>query len=153
VLDRPATVSESFLAGIAGLAQNDVVLIGFPDTIWEPVDGYRQPVAVVREGADVGLGLFRIDASDLSRSDVVVFGDDGRVEGIAVKPAEPPSEWIWGCAAARAGTWSGLERSEWPGGYIDLLCRERRDVRGFKLSDVWLDVGTPDALRRARHHL
>ena len=124
VLARPTTVSQSFLAGMAGLASDDVVLIGFPDTIWDPIDGYRQPVAAVRDGADVGLGLFRIEPSDLTRSDVVVFGDGGRIEGIAVKPAEPPSEWIWGCAAARVHVWAGLERAEWPGGCIDLLCRE-----------------------------
>ncbi len=95
VLARPATVSESFLAGVAGLASNDIVLIGLPDTIWEPLTGYRQPVAAVRDGADVGIGLFRIDESDLTRSDVVAFGANGAIEGIAVKPAEPPSEWIW----------------------------------------------------------
>jgi hypothetical protein len=150
VLGHPSTVSESFLAGMTGLGGDDIVLLGFPDTIWEPVDGYRQPVGAVREGADVGLGLFRIDAIDLTRSDVVIFGDDGGIEGIAVKPAEPPSGWIWGCAAASVDTWAGLHRAAWPGGYIDLLCREGGDVRGFKLSDVWLDVGTPDALRRAR---
>jgi glucose-1-phosphate thymidylyltransferase len=150
VLERPRTVSESFLAGIAGLAEDDVVLIGFPDTIWEPVDGYRSLVAGVRQGADVAIGLFRIAAADLTRSDVVAFGEDGRIERIDVKPAEPPSEWIWGCAAGQARTWAGLTRAEWPGGYIDLLCREGRDVRGFTLSDVWLDVGTEDALRRAR---
>ena len=62
--------------------------------------------------------------------------------------AEPASEWIWGCAAARVDIWAGLGRAEWPGGYIDLLCREGRDVRGFELSDVWLDIGTKDALER-----
>ena len=148
-LAYPTTVSESLLAGMDGLEKDDIALIGFPDTIWDPVDGYVQPVAAVQEGASAGLGLFRIDASDLPRSDVVVFGADDRIEGIDVKPAAPASEWIWGCAAARVHTWSGLERAEWPGGFIDLLCREGGDVRGFRLSDVWLDVGTHDALRRA----
>ena len=146
VLGYPATVSESFLAGMANLADDDIALIGFPDTIWEPVDGYRPVVAAVHAGADVGLGLFRIAPSDLTRSDVMVFGESGRIAGIDVKPAEPTSEWIWGCAAARVDIWAGLGRAEWPGGYIDLLCREGRDVRGFELSDVWLDIGTKDAL-------
>lgn len=153
VLDRPTSVSESFLAGMANLAEDDIVLIGFPDTLWEPVDGYRPLVAAVREGSDVALGLFRVDVSDLRRSDVVVIDDDGRIERIDVKPAEPLSEWIWGCAAARADVWAGLVRAGWPGTYIDLLCREGRDVRGFTLSDVWLDIGTEDALRRARSAL
>jgi len=150
VLGHPGTVSESFLAGVAALAADDIALIGFPDTIWEPVDGYRPVVAAVHEGADVGLGLFRIAASDLTRSDVVVFGQAGRITGIDVKPAEPASEWVWGCAAARVDTWAGLHRAEWPGSYMDLLCREGRDVRGFELSDIWLDIGTQEALRHIR---
>jgi NDP-sugar pyrophosphorylase family protein len=149
VLGYPASVSESLLAGTKGLADEDVVLIGFPDTLWEPEDGYRPLVRAVQAGCDVALGLFRIDASDLTRSDVVVFGEDGRIERIDVKPAEPSSEWIWGCAAAPARILAGLGRAEWPGGYFDLLCREGGDLRGFPLSETWLDVGTPAALGRA----
>ena len=148
VLAYPATVSESFLTGMSGLARNDIALIGFPDTIWEPLDGYRPVVGAVSKGADVGLGLFRIASSDLTRSDVVVFGQTGRIEGIDIKPANPPSDWIWGCAAARVETWAGLRRTEWPGEYIDVLCREGRNVQGFELSDVWLDIGTKEALER-----
>lgn len=148
VVAHPATVSESFLAGMTGLARHDIALIGFPDTIWEPVDGYRPVVSAVNEGADVGLGLFRIAPSDLTRSDVVVFGQTGRIEGIDVKPTDPQSEWIWGCAAARVEMWAGLRRAEWPGAYIDLLCHEGRDVQGIELSDVWLDIGTKEALER-----
>ena len=79
------------------------------------------PVAAVREGADMGLGLFRIEPSDLPRSDVVVFGEGGRIERIDVKPAEPSSDWIWECAVARSETWAGLHGPEWPGVYIDPL--------------------------------
>jgi NDP-sugar pyrophosphorylase family protein len=149
VLGHPETVSASFLAGMEGLATDDVVLIGFPDTVWEPVDGFQPLRAAVDQGCEVAAGLFRIDAESLIRSDVVAFGEDDRIARIDVKPTEPASEWIWGCAAARAGVWAGLERTSWPGEYLDLLCREGRDVRGVKLSDVWIDIGTPEALRRA----
>ena len=40
VLGNPTSVSASFVAGMAELPDDDIVLIGFPDTIWEPVDGY-----------------------------------------------------------------------------------------------------------------
>ena len=110
VLRYPATVSESFLAGMANLSDEDIALIGFPDTIWEPVDGYRPVVAAVRDGADVGLGLFRIALADLTRSDVVVFGESGRIEGIDVTPAERASGGSGGCAAARVDIWAGLTR-------------------------------------------
>ena len=149
VLAYPKTVSESLLAGMVGSSAEDIVLIGFPDTLWEPQNGYQALVAAVQDGCDVALGLFQIAGTDLERSDSVVFAADDRIAGIDVKPAKPRSDWIWGCAAARVRTWSGLHRAEWPGGYIDLLCREGRAVRGCKLSDVWLDIGTKDALQHA----
>ncbi len=153
ILEKPRTLGESFLFGLTDLAEEDIVLFGLPDTLWEPVDGYRRLVTAVHEGADVALGLFRVDVSDLTRSDVVVVGDDGAIERIVVKPTAPPSEWIWGCAAASTSMWAGLTRVEWPGEHIDLLRREGRAVCGFKLSDVWLDVGTHDALERSRRLL
>ena len=146
VLDHPASVSESLAAGMEGLAEDDIVLIGFPDTLWEPESGYRPLVDAVRDGCDVALGLFR--TPDLQRSDVVVFDDSRKIVGIDVKPIRPPSEWIWGCAAGRVQAWSGLGGTEWPGGYIDRLCRGGGDVRGVELSDIWLDIGTKEALRR-----
>ena len=150
ILGYPPTVSTSFVAGMDGLAHDDIVLIGFPDTLWEPEDGYRQLLHVIERVCDVALGLFRIEPSELRRSDVVVRGGpDGRIAGIDIKPAKPRSEWIWGCAAARVLTLSGLGDVAWPGEYFDLLCKEGRDLRGIPLSDVWLDVGTKAALNRA----
>jgi glucose-1-phosphate thymidylyltransferase len=150
VLSSPETVSESFHAGMAGLADDDIVLVDFPDTIWEPVDGFARLVDAVEEGCEAALGLFRIEASELPRSDVVVRDRTGRIERIDVKPAEPASEWIWGCAAGRASVWAGLDTTAWPGEYLDSLCREGRDVRGLELSESWIDVGTPATLARVR---
>jgi glucose-1-phosphate thymidylyltransferase len=150
ILGYPRTVSASFVAGMDDLSEQDIILIGFPDTLWEPEDGYRQLMRALEEGCDVALGLFKIDASDLRRSDVVVLGgQSGQIAGIDIKPTQPRSEWIWGCAAAHTRTLAGLHQTEWPGEYFDSLCRTGHDVRGIPLSDVWLDVGTEAALNRA----
>jgi dTDP-glucose pyrophosphorylase len=149
VLAEPKTVSESFYAGMAGLADDDVVLIGFPDTIWEPLDGYRTLVEAVHDGWNAALGLFRPSSTDLARSDVVTFEPNGRILRIDVKPSAPTSTWIWGCAAATSATMAGLTRTEWPGSYFDLLCSEGHEILGVRLSDTWLDIGTREALRRA----
>jgi glucose-1-phosphate thymidylyltransferase len=148
VLAHPRTTSESFVAGMEGLASEDVVLVGWPDTLWEPEDGYVPLVAAVVEGHDIALGLF--ETRDLERSDVIAFDEDGRVTGVHVKPAHPPSGWIWGCAAARRRALVGLEREEWPGSFFDARCKAGVELHVTRLSDSWLDVGTPDALERAR---
>ena len=149
VLAEPATVSESFVAGMDGLAGEDIVLIGFPDTLWWPEDGFQVLVRAVQSGCETALGLFRIQARDLPRSDVVELDGSGKVIGVHVKPDEPLSDWVWGCAAARVSAMAGLADTEWPGGYFGQLAAEGSDVRGFPLSDDWLDIGTKDALHLA----
>ena len=148
VLGDPAHVGASLALGLAGLAPTDEVLFGFPDTLWEPRDGFVRVLGALRAGADVALGLFRTE--ELQRSDVVRLGPGGAVLEIAVKPARPAGELIWGCAATRAEVLAGLARVPEPGVLFDDLVRRGRPVQGVRLSAEWLDIGTPDALRRAR---
>jgi glucose-1-phosphate thymidylyltransferase len=141
----PPTLAASFLAGMRGLADDDVVLLGFPDSIWEPVDGYRRVVEELGAGWEVVLGLFR--ATDLRRYEPVVADASGTVSRIEFKPEHPSSDWIWGCAAAPARVLRGLEGVDEPGVYINSLC-PRGVVRGVRLSDTYIDMGTRDGLRQ-----
>jgi glucose-1-phosphate thymidylyltransferase len=145
---EPASVAESVSLGIQTLADDDIVLIGFPDTLWEPVEGFEHLVTALGD-LDAALGLFR--TTDLARSDVVVLDDAGLVTEIAVKPKRPQSDLIWGCAAVRRRALQGLERHSEPGQLLDKLARAGR-VRGVHLSDAWLDVGTKDALASVRRN-
>jgi hypothetical protein len=77
----------------------------------------------------------------------VSLGPDGTVTGITFKPARPTSNLIWGCFAARADQFVGLERFAEPGRFLDQLCR-RRPVHGVPLGE-YLDIGTRQALRSA----
>jgi dTDP-glucose pyrophosphorylase len=147
VLGHPATPGESFAMGMTGLAADDIVLIGWPDTLWEPEDGYVPLVQAVEEGREIALGLF--ETLDLERSDVLSFDHAGRITGIHIKPSQPPSSWIWGCAAARVRALAGLEREEWPGSFFNALCENGLELHGVPLSDVWLDIGTKEALAQA----
>jgi glucose-1-phosphate thymidylyltransferase len=147
ILGHPATPGESFAAGMTGLALDDIVLIGWPDTLWEPEDGYVPLVQAVEGGREIALGLF--ETPDLERSDVLSFDDSGRITGIHIKPANPPSSWIWGCAAARVRALAGLEGEVWPGSFFNSLCDNGIDLYAVPLSDVWLDIGTKEALEQA----
>jgi glucose-1-phosphate thymidylyltransferase len=135
---EPSSVSESLLLGLSGA---DTVLLGFPDTIWEPVDGFVRLVEALEE-ADVALGVF--ESEDPGRSDVV--------EAVDVKPDQPRSNLIWGCAAARADALTGLDRHDQPGFLFDELAREGR-TRAVRFAGAMIDVGTPEALARARRLL
>lgn len=142
VEESPATVSESLRLGLDGA---DDVLVGFPDTIWEPEDGFVRLLDGLW-GADVVLGVFR--SEEPQRSDVVELDGD-RVLSVEIKPATPRSDLVWGCAAARASALAGLERHDEPGRLFAELAGEGR-VRAVPFPGQMIDIGTDEALARAR---
>jgi glucose-1-phosphate thymidylyltransferase len=142
---RPKSVSESLLAAMRDLAPTDIVLFGFPDTIWEPVDGYRRLLEALDRGYDIALGLFRTDEPE--RSDVVRVTDSWLITAVDVKAENPSSNRIWGCGAARVHALAGLESEREPGVFFDRYCKSR-DLKGIWLSDSWVDIGTKQMLRR-----
>lgn len=142
---HPGSVGESIALGLEGAEPEDIVLIGFPDTLWEPVDGFARLVEAL-EGYEAALGLFR--TPELSRSDVVIV-DDELVRAIEVKPATPSSDLIWGCAAVRRRALDRLADHPEPGHLLGELATTGA-VRGIHLSDSWLDIGTREALARAQ---
>jgi glucose-1-phosphate thymidylyltransferase len=146
VLARPASVSESLLAGIEGVADSDVVLFGFPDTIWEPSDGFARLLAQLAAPADLVLGLFRVDES--ADCDRVRLDETGMIRSVRVKPAVPDTDLTWGCFAARASALRALQQEPEPGLYFHSL-RGSDQLAGVYLSDRYFDIGTPEALERA----
>jgi glucose-1-phosphate thymidylyltransferase len=147
VLAHTETINESFAAGMADLESGDVVLLGFPDSLWEPVDGFRPLIEAVDTGRDVALGLF--EAPGLEGSDFLSLDEAGGITGIEIKPARPPSDWMWGAAAARVHALKGLDREEWPSAHMNALLRRGADVLGIRLSSEYLDIGTKASLEQA----
>ena len=37
---EPPTLAASIAAGLRGLDADDIVLVGLPDSVWEPLDGF-----------------------------------------------------------------------------------------------------------------
>jgi NDP-sugar pyrophosphorylase family protein len=142
---HPASVSESLLLGLRELDAADVVLLGFPDTIWEPVDGFV-PLVRALHGKGVALGVFR--SAEPERSDVVTL-DGFRVVSVEVKPAAPATNLVWGCGAARVSALEGLDRHEEPGYLFGELAGEGH-VRAVRFPGAMIDIGTNEALARAR---
>lgn len=145
---HPPELSASLQLGLTGLEDDDEIAFGFPDSLWEPSDGFVAVLDALRAGCDVALGLFRLHEG-LERSDVVALTAGGWVTRVDVKPERPASDLIWGIAATRAGVLRGLPADADPGAYFDVLAR-RGAVRGVVLSGPWLDIGTPESLAQAR---
>jgi glucose-1-phosphate thymidylyltransferase len=142
VLAYPGDVTESLRAAVEGLADDDRVCFGFPDTIWQPLDGFARLLSRLEGGVELVLGLFR--GADLSRCDVVTLRGE-KVVAVDVKPSRPGSPWIWGCAAATTRLLRELDDPE-PGVSFDRLCREEPGrIAGIPLADEFADLGTREA--------
>ena len=142
ITGEPPTLAASISLGLGGLAASDVALVGLPDTLWEPMDGFVQLLGRLEDGADIVLGVFESDEPE--RSDVVVLDERGFVQQVHVKESDPPGTLVWGCFAARVGALAGLERSPSPGHFFD-----GREVAAVVLPGRMLDIGTPEALAAA----
>ena len=142
---RPATVAESVLLGLRGLAPDDAVLLGFPDTLWEPADGFSRLLTRLEDGVHAVLGCF--GSPEPERSDVVIASEDGRVLAVQVKPGQPASDLVWGCAVARARALTGLAAHAEPGHLFDALA-QTGGVRCVRFPGELVDIGTPDSLAR-----
>jgi NDP-sugar pyrophosphorylase family protein len=147
VLGQPAHIGESIAAGLDGLDRDDVIALGFPDSLWEPLDGYAILRAALDDRSDVVLGLFRFD--DPRRADVVELDAEGRPRSILVKPENPPSNTIWGCLVARRSVLEGIRDREWPTEHLVPLIDSGR-VAARYLSDSYVDIGIPETLARVR---
>jgi glucose-1-phosphate thymidylyltransferase len=142
-LGEPANVSESVMLGLAGAAEEDIAFVGFPDTLWEPVDGFARLLPLLDAGADVALGLFRVDEPE--RCDVVVVDHDGRVVDIETKLPEPSSNLIWGCFAGRVRALAGLTDAPEPSVHFVRLAGKQL-VASTHLSNRFSDIGTRAAM-------
>ncbi len=146
IVGSPPHVGASIELALAGLAPDDLVALGFPDTIWQPTDGFVRLRRRLETGdEDVVLGLFQ--TPDAGRSDVVILGAGDRVEHILIKPGDAPSDLIWGCLVARCSALAGVGAVDEPS---RLLVRRRPAPVGVVLSSAWIDVGTAEGLAAAR---
>jgi dTDP-glucose pyrophosphorylase len=140
---EPASLAESIVLGLRGLDEGNVVLLGLPDTIWEPMEGFTNLLERLGEGPRAVLGVFESDEPE--RSDVVLLDRSGLVRSVHVKEARPPGRLVWGCAAARVGAFAGLERHQEPGHHFAALAAAGR-LRAVRFPGKMIDIGTPAAL-------
>ncbi|HEX7062849.1 MAG TPA: sugar phosphate nucleotidyltransferase, partial [Woeseiaceae bacterium] len=126
VQPRPAGLCDALFRASALVAPDEPVLVGLPDTIWFPVDGFaRLP------GDHLSFLLFPVERPELF--DAVLTDATGRVTEIRVKHQEPGSSWIWGAFRMPGSVYHELHR----------LWRrpERRDEYVGTLVNAWIAAG------------
>lgn len=132
------------------IAPEEVVIIGLPDTIWFPIDGFT---ALPDEY--LSFLVFPVDHPELF--DAVVSDDRGLVRQIQVKQIDAASKWIWGAIKMPGAILHELhalwERrgctDEYLGTLVNAYLAEGGEARAIRAGEVYVDVGTLHGYREA----
>lgn len=150
VQPQPSGLCDAVFRAVPFIDRNEDVLIGLPDTIWFPEDGYR-----IIEGNELSFLLFPVD--NPAHFDAVVTDDSGRVQEVRVKQAISVTHWVWG-AIRMPGTvlhvlhelWLQRGRcDEYLGTLVNAYLALGGTAMGVKAGSAYVDVGTLHGYREA----
>lgn len=154
VQPAPGGLCDAIFRALPLVHHDQSVLIGLPDTIWLPQDGFaRMP-----EDA-LSFLLFPVKHPELF--DAVVTDANGFVEEIQVKQANARSHWIWGAIRMPGHIFHALHtlwcrperRDEYIGTLVNAWLREGGSAVGVPAGEAYVDVGTLHGYREAIHLL
>ena len=160
VQQEPQGLCDALFRGEPFARPHDHVLLGLPDTIWFPENGYRPALAgLLEHNADVNLLLFPVN--NPSAFDAVVCDQQGFVEEVQVKQREARSHWIWGAVTTTGAAFHALKllwesrhrQDEYLGDLLNAFIAAGNIVRGTYAGEVYMDVGTLEGYHSAQDYL
>lgn len=151
VQPRPAGLCDAIFRPLPMIADHEPVLVGLPDTVWFPADGFAR----LPDDGGLSFLLFPVDRPEVF--DAVVLHEDGRVREIQVKRPRPSTHWVWGAfrctgAVLRAlhALWLRRERQdEFLGTLVNAWIAEGGSAVGVRAGETYVDVGTLGGYREA----
>jgi dTDP-glucose pyrophosphorylase len=157
VQQRPRGLCDALFCAEPFTRAHDQVLIGLPDTVWFPENAYD--FALQNASGGVHLVLFPVD--DPSRFDAVLCDRQGLVEKVEVKSTHPSSKWIWGAIEATGTAFHNLRslwesrgcEDEYLGTLLNAYIAAGSPVRGQRVGQTYIDVGTLEGYREAQDFL
>jgi glucose-1-phosphate thymidylyltransferase len=126
VQPAPGGLCDAVFRAAPLISRDECVLIGLPDTVWSPNDGFTR----LPEDA-LSFLLFPVGHPELF--DAVSADKSGNVLNIQVKQPHPPTHWIWGAIKVPGNIFHQLHEL-W-------LRPERRDEYFGTLINAWLAGG------------
>ena len=129
---------------------DDRVLVGLPDTIWFPDDGF----AALPDDV-LSFLLFPVDKPEAF--DAVVTDEHGNVQEIQVKHPDAKSNWIWGAFKMPGRVLHELEvlwrererRDEYIGTLVNAYIQKGGRAIGVRKGEAYVDTGTVHGYREA----
>lgn len=143
VQPSPVGLCDAIFRALPLLGPDDHVLVGLPDTVWFPVDGFARMPA-----DQLAFLLFPVDHPE--RFDAVLTTDDGAVREIRVKRTDAGTSWIWGAFRMPARVLFALHelfvererRDEYLGTLVNAYLERGGVARAVRVGQTYVDVGT-----------
>jgi glucose-1-phosphate thymidylyltransferase len=150
VQPRAAGLCDAIFTARQLIAPDEHVLVGLPDTVWFPANGYS-----ALGGDDLSFLCFPV--KDPTCFDAVVFDSEGYVREIQVKQKTATSKWIWGAFKLRGATlhelyelWEErLRVDEYIGTLVNAWIARGGRARAVRVGRSYVDVGTLNGYREA----
>ena len=150
VQPRPAGLCDAVFQPVPLIAETERVLIGLPDTVWFPVEGFQ-----TLDQDQLSFLLFPVD--EPRHFDAVITGEDGAVLEIQVKQPGAANRWIWGAFQMPGHVYHELhslwvereKQDEYIGTLVNEYLRRGGKATGVRTGTSYLDVGTLNGYREA----
>jgi glucose-1-phosphate thymidylyltransferase len=150
VQQEPKGLCDALFSALPFISRDDEVLIGLPDTIWFPADGFQS-----LSSGHFSFLLFPVQKPELF--DAVVCDSLGFVREVQVKTPLPDSNWIWGALRLSGQTFSELfelwderqRQDEFLGTLVNAHIARGGIVEGIRRGEVYVDVGTLNGYHQA----
>lgn len=154
VQPHPEGLCDALFAAAPFVGEEDLVLVGLPDTVWFPAAGFRAlPTDVL------SFLLFPVERPELF--DAVVTDAHDAVLAVDVKRAKVRSHWVWGAFQMPGHQfhqlhelWRERDREdEYFGTLVNAYLEHGGRAAAVRAGEVYVDVGTLNGYREAIHAL
>jgi dTDP-glucose pyrophosphorylase len=150
VQPTPAGLCDAIFCAAPLVRDDEQVLIGLPDTVWYPADGFE-----ALPDDCLSFLLFPVERPEFF--DAVVLDRGDRIREIQVKRPDALSNWIWGAFKMPGrllhelhGLWRARDRSdEYMGTLVNAYLAAGGEAFGVKAGSDYVDVGTFNGYRAA----
>lgn len=143
VQPSPTGLCDAIFRALPLIGRDEHVLIGLPDTVWFPVDGFAR----MRDDV-LSFLLFPVDRPE--RFDAVLTDDRGGVREIRVKKQDPGTHWIWGAFRMPGAVLADLHalflerdrQDEYMGTLVNAYLARGAQAHAVREGETYVDVGT-----------
>jgi dTDP-glucose pyrophosphorylase len=150
VQQNPNGLCDALFSALPFVAPDDEVLVGLPDTIWFPIEGFG-----LLPTDQFSFLLFPVAKPELF--DAVITDEAGFIEEIQVKRRGADSKWVWGAFKLTGEHLTRLHRlwvernceDQYIGTLVNAYLAEGGSATGVKRGEVYVDVGTLHGYREA----